>query len=49
MRAKKILEKKVKPKKMNNKLKVTMKVIGNVDCKYLDTKIYIEENPKGKT
>ena len=34
---------------MNKKLKVTIKVIGNVDCKYLDTKIYIEENLKEKT
>ena len=31
---------------MNKKLKVTVKVIDNVDCKYLDTKIYNEENLK---
>ena len=31
---------------MNKNLKVTVKVIDNVDCKYLDTKIYNEENLK---
>ena len=30
---------------MNKKLKVMIKVIDNVDCKYLD-KIYIQENLK---
>ena len=34
---------------MNKKLKATIKVIRNVDFKYLDTKIYIEENLKEKT
>ena len=34
---------------MNKKLKLTMKFIDNVDCKYPDTNIYIEENLKGKT
>ena len=34
---------------MNKKLNVTIKVIENVDCKYPDTKIYIEENLKKKT
>ena len=29
-------------RKMNKKLKVTMKYIENVNCKYPDTKIYIE-------
>ena len=33
---------------MNKKLKVTIKVIHNVACKYPDTKIYIEENLKEK-
>ena len=48
---KKLLEKVVKVtiKKVNKKLNVTIKVIKNVDCKYLDTKICIEENPKEKT
>ena len=31
---------------MNKNLKVTVKVIDNVDCKYLDTKIDNEENLK---
>ena len=31
---------------MNKNLKVTVKVIDNVACKYLDTKIYNEENLK---
>ena len=34
---------------MNKKLNVTMKCINNTDCKYPDTKIYIEENLKKKT
>ena len=34
---------------MNKKLKVTIKVLKNVDWKYADTKIYIEENLKEKT
>ena len=34
---------------MNKKLNVTLKVLDNVACKYLDTKIYIEENLKEKT
>ena len=34
---------------MNKKLNVATKVLENVDCKYLDTKIYIEENLKEKT
>ena len=34
---------------MNTKSKVTIRFIDNVACKYLDTKIYIEENPKEKT
>ena len=29
---------------MNKKLTVTIKDVKNVDCKYPDTKIYIEEN-----
>ena len=31
-------------KKMNKKLKITIKFVDNVACKYPDTKIYIEEN-----
>ena len=31
---------------MNKKLKVTLKVLDNVACKYPDTKNYIEENLK---
>ena len=31
---------------MNKKLNATIKVLENVDCKYWDTKIYIEENLK---
>ena len=34
---------------MKKKLKVTIKVIDNVDCKHPDTKIYIKENLKEKT
>ena len=34
---------------MNKKLKVTIKVIDNVCCKYPDTKIYIEEYAREKT
>ena len=34
---------------MNKKLNVTLKVLDNVAYKYLDTKIYIEENLKEKT
>ena len=34
---------------MNKKLNVTIKVLKNVDCKYSDTEIYIEENLKEKT
>ena len=34
---------------MNKKLKVTLKVIANIACKYSDTKIYIKENLKEKT
>ena len=47
----KILEKvvKVTVKEINRKLKVTLKVLGSVAYKYLDTKVYIEENLKKKT
>ena len=31
---------------MNKKLNVTIKVLENIDFKYQDTKIYIEENLK---
>ena len=34
---------------MNKELTVMIKVINNVDCEYLDIKIYIEENLKEKT
>ena len=34
---------------MNEKLNVAIIVLENVDCKYLDTKIYIEVNLKEKT
>ena len=34
---------------MNKKLRVTLKVLDSVACKYPDTKIYIEENLKEKT
>ena len=34
---------------MSKKPKVKIKFIENVDCKYPDTKIYIEENLKEKT
>ena len=34
---------------MNKKLNGTIKVLENIYCKYLDTKIYIEENLKEKT
>ena len=34
---------------MNKKLKVTVKDLKNVDCKYPDTKIYIKESLKSKT
>ena len=34
---------------MNKKVKVTITFIHNVDCKYPDTKIDIEENLKRKT
>ena len=34
---------------MSKKLKVMLKVLDNVACKYLDTKNYIEENLKEKT
>ena len=34
---------------MNKNLSVTIKVLENVDCKYPDAKIYIEEDLKGKT
>ena len=35
-------------KKKDKKLKVTIKVVNNGDCKYPDTKIYIGENLKEK-
>ena len=31
---------------MNKKLKITLKVLENVSCKYPDTKDYIEKNLK---
>ena len=31
---------------MNKKLKVTIKIIDNVVCKYTDSKIYMEQNLK---
>ena len=34
---------------MNKNLNVTIKVLENVDCKYPDAKIYIEEDLKEKT
>ena len=34
---------------MNKKLNGTIKVLKNVDCKYLDAKVYIEENLKEET
>ena len=34
---------------MSKKLKVTLKVLDNVACKYPDTKNYIEENLKERT
>ena len=34
---------------MNKKLKVTLKVLDNVACKYLDTENYIEQYMKEKT
>ena len=34
---------------MNKKLKVTLKVLDNVACKYPNTKIYIEETLKENT
>ena len=34
---------------MNKNLNVTIKVLGNVDCKYLDTKTFFEDKLKGKT
>ena len=34
---------------MNKRLQVTLKVIDNVLCKYVDTKNYIEENLREKT
>ena len=34
---------------MKQKLKVTIEFIGNLGCKYPDTKIYAEENLKEKT
>ena len=34
---------------MNKNLSVTIKVLENVDCKYPDAKIYIEEDLKEKT
>ena len=34
---------------MNKELKVTLNVLDNNACKYLDTKIYIKENLKEKT
>ena len=40
---------KLRSEEMNKKLNVTIKVLKNVDCKYSDTKIYIEENLKEKT
>ena len=40
---------KLRSEKMNKKLNVTIKVLKNVDCKYSDTEIYIEENLKEKT
>ena len=33
---------------MNKKLKLKIKFIDNIDCKYPDTKIYIEQNLKEK-
>ena len=33
---------------MNKKLNVTIKVLENADCKYLDTKIFIEKDLKEK-
>ena len=40
---------KLRSEKMNKKLNVTIKVLKNVDYKYSDTEIYIEENLKEKT
>ena len=34
---------------MNKNLKVTIKVIDHIPCKYPDTKTYIEENLTEKT
>ena len=34
---------------MNKKLKLMIKFINNVACKYLDSKVYIEENLKENT
>ena len=34
---------------MHKKLNAMIKVLGNVDCKYWNTRIYIEENLKEKT
>ena len=34
---------------MNKRLKAIRKDCDNIACKYLDTKIYIEENLKEKT
>ena len=39
---------KVKVKENEHEIK-SNKVIDKVDCRYLDTKIYIEENQKEKT
>ena len=33
---------------MNKKLKITLKVVGNLAFKYVDTKNYIKENLKDK-
>ena len=49
--AQELLEKVVKVTIKQNEqgINVTIKVIENVDSKYLDTKVYIEDNLKEKT
>ena len=44
-----MLEKVVKVILKENEQELNIKVCENVDCKYPDTKIYIEENLKEKT
>ena len=39
---------KLRSKKMNKKLKATVKFINSVACNYVDIKIYIDENLKEK-